>query len=454
VRSSHSIPGWRIWRSACPGSEPADSERGEWYVGALPRRGSVVAASILPEFQPIVPKRESKPALRRSARGAGGEGAPEPPSRGARARILRRIGALLLGLCAALAIAEVALRVTHWQPASMLSKRSLLDRNPARRAWYDCYPSNPNGEFRALPDVSKGSWLLVNNLLPPEELALDLLRETPWCVEYVLSSRGLRGVEIPPEPRAGVVRIALVGDSFVFGEGVPLEKSLPAYLQARLGPTAEVVNLGWPGDDTRRELERLEAALDPLNIHRAVVVFIANDIEMTPELQREQEYMHDLIQVRDRYVTNHQARLPYFGWAHLFRLIGGAWDMRHVKAQTIQWYRDLYDPARNPASLQRFRSYLERLAHLPHCRVAFVLYPLLENLEGDYPLAVVHERVAAMARAAGLPVLDLAPAFAGQTTKELWVHPCDHHPNSRAQAIAGRAIGEWLEHGVPGFLAH
>ena len=58
-----------------------------------------------------------------------------------------------------------------------------------------------------------------------------------------------------------------------------------------------------------------------------------------------------------------------------------------------------------------------------------------------------------MARAAGLPVLDLAPAFVGQSAAKLWVHPCDHHPDSRAQAIAGNAIGEWLERDLRGFPA-
>jgi len=50
-----------------------------------------------------------------------------------------------------------------------------------------------------------------------------------------------------------------------------------------------------------------------------------------------------------------------------------------------------------------------------------------------------------MAREVGLPVLDLAEAFAGQTTAEMWVHSCDHHPNGRAHAIASAAISNWLQ---------
>jgi lysophospholipase L1-like esterase len=372
--------------------------------------------------------------------------------------ILRRAGAVLLGLVAALALAEIGLRATGWIPSAMRSKRTLfdkstgIDRTPSRRVWYDCYPSNPNGEFRALPDVARGSWLLVDNLLPPGELPLDRLSETPWCVEYALSPRGLRDVDHSLDPAAGVVRIAVVGDSFVFGEGVPAEKSLPAALQSRLGRSREILNLGWPGDDTKGELERLQAAAAAFHLRRAVVVFIANDVEMAPELVKEQEYINDLIQVRDQYLSRHESAQPSIGWSRLLALVHGTLDMRRVTERTIGWYRDLYDPRRNAVGLQRLRANLERLAKVPDCRVALVLYPLLEGFEGPYPLHGVHESVATAAKAAGLPVLDLAPAFAGQSTKELWVHPCDHHPNGRAQAIAAKTIAEWLERDVSGFL--
>jgi hypothetical protein len=365
---------------------------------------------------------------------------------------MRRVGAVLLGLGAAFVLAEIGLRVSDWQPPSSRSKLSLIDRNPTRRVWFDCYATNPAGEFRALPDVSKGTWTLVNNMLPPEELQLASLERTPWCVEYKLSSQGLRDVERAPRAAAGVVRIALVGDSFVFGEGVPVERALPAQLQMRLGASREVLNLGWSGDDTQREIARLEGAIDAFHLERAIIVFIANDIEMTPELQREQDYIHDLVQIRDRSAEAHRARLPWLGWSHVLRLLAASWDMRHVKERTIRWYRDLYDPARNAAGLERFAAALRKLAHLKGCRAALVLYPLLEGLESGYPLHEVHEHVAAMARDAGLSVLDLAPAFAGEDASHLWVHPSDHHPDGRAHSIAARAIGDWLERDLPDFL--
>src|SRR5204862_1971065 len=127
--------------------------------------------------------------------------------------------------------------------------------------------------------------------------------------------------------------------------------------------------------------------------------------------------------------------------------------LRDIKRQTVRWYLDSYEPAHNAANLERLARDLRALASVDGRQVAFVIYPLLEDLEADYPLAPIHARVGDLARAAGLPVLDLHAAFKGRRTASLWVHPIDHHPNGEAHAIAARAIVEWLRRDVPSFLA-
>lgn len=80
------------------------------------------------------------------------------------------------------------------------------------------------------------------------------------------------------------------------------------------------------------------------------------------------------------------------------------------------------------------------------------MYPLMCGLENGYPLQPVHETVGRMARAAGLPVLDLAPIFRGKRTSEMQVHPTDHHPNGKAHHLAAKTIVAWLRSDVRGFL--
>lgn len=84
-------------------------------------------------------------------------------------------------------------------------------------------------------------------------------------VEYRLNSFGLRGPPFPIEKPSGAIRIAVVGDSFVFGSGVEEPDTLPAKLTSRLRdrfPAAmvEVLNLGVPGNNLSSHLAWLDIA--------------------------------------------------------------------------------------------------------------------------------------------------------------------------------------------------
>jgi hypothetical protein len=76
--------------------------------------------------------------------------------------------------------------------------------------------------------------------------------------EVVLNRDGLRGRELPsgPAPK-GVVRVALLGDSFLFGETVEEEELVTSWLEAELtagGPRAEVYNLSAADWGTEQQL--------------------------------------------------------------------------------------------------------------------------------------------------------------------------------------------------------
>jgi hypothetical protein len=69
-------------------------------------------------------------------------------------------------------------------------------------------------------------------------------------VHLCTNAEGLRGPERFVAPRVGSPRVAIVGDSFVFGSGVAEGGSIDAALTRTLGrsfPTVQVVNVGFPG---------------------------------------------------------------------------------------------------------------------------------------------------------------------------------------------------------------
>ena len=170
------------------------------------------------------------------------------------------------------------------------------------------------------------------------------------------------------------------------------------------------------------------------------------------ELQERQDYINDLINIRDAHLDRYEAEQWYTGHLRVFELIGSRMSRSRIHSETIQWYLDCYDPSQNGNNLRNQAEAFSTIGTLANCRTAVVLYPLMEGFETGYPLAAIHQKARTMAQNAGLPVLDLAPVFANRKTSDLWVHPTDHHPNGAAHALAAAAILEWLRKDLPGFL--
>jgi len=69
------------------------------------------------------------------------------------------------------------------------------------------------------------------------------------CLDVVINDLGFRGAR-PPMPAPGTRRVAMVGDSYIFGAGVDEGETLPAALErllADVSPPVQVLNGGIPG---------------------------------------------------------------------------------------------------------------------------------------------------------------------------------------------------------------
>jgi hypothetical protein len=102
-------------------------------------------------------------------------------------------------------------------------------------------------------------------------------------VTYHLSSLGFRGPEWGPgEP--GVTRVALIGDSYVFGSGVEAGDTLDRALAAALpeiapGRRFEVLNLGMPGNNIAAHARLYAIAAEHLDVGAVVIgLTLPNDL--------------------------------------------------------------------------------------------------------------------------------------------------------------------------------
>src|SRR5262245_9125106 len=139
-------------------------------------------------------------------------------------------------------------------------------------------------------------WWLPQEHLPPDLFVTDATLgyrvarnyhgvhvTRQFSVPLVTNSLGLRDREYGAR-LAGGLRIYMLGDSFVFGNRVPLEdtvtKVLERSLQVRLQPRpVEVINGGMPGYSTIQELKFFEETVDKLRPDLVILgMCVGNDI--------------------------------------------------------------------------------------------------------------------------------------------------------------------------------
>ena len=152
-----------------------------------------------------------------------------PDSKGRWRRLLSRLALASASVTLALLGLEAATRLA-WAP----SESGRWDRGAPR-------PAN-------LPELT------------PDDIGRPQRRGIFKGGHYRSNRTGLRGPDYPLHPSPGVFRIAIVGDSVVFGSGVDDDDTYAAKLEARLNRDRagryEVLNAGHPGLTSGRALPR------------------------------------------------------------------------------------------------------------------------------------------------------------------------------------------------------
>lgn len=137
----------------------------------------------------------------------------------------------------------------------------------------------------------KGADLLVGVLIPQPPLpygvglifpphTVQAYETTDFSYTATTNGIGLRDREITPAKSPGVVRIAVIGDSFTYGWGVTHEQTWCVHLERLLrdaGVNAEVVNAGKPGAGPPYYAEVAHRAIPLLNPDLVIVAMLQDD---------------------------------------------------------------------------------------------------------------------------------------------------------------------------------
>jgi hypothetical protein len=345
-------------------------------------------------------------------------------------------GALLgCSTIASLACAEIAVRVMGREPERYAHPWHI--ETPDKRVGLDVYPDNPGGYFSI-------------DLRRPEERTLwrdrgltqvdDRWQRTPFAVGFRYTAELCRGDAIAPRT-AGRARVVVIGDSFTEGQGVREEDTFVSVLGRSLVP-AELLDCGRRGYDfpELRQLFDRNLVLEPDVV---VYAMILNDPQQSPAFHEHYPYLNDWILERRRMVMQDEPRPQRTFWeSRLMALIGERREAARVAHESTRWYQGIVGEP-NREGWQATLTHLSEMDQAMRARggkLVVVLWPLLIDLDGDYPFEVAHRTIRDALEARHITFHDTLPAFRGHDAKSLWVHPTDRHANARAHAMFAHEI--------------
>lgn len=266
-----------------------------------------------------------------------------------------------------------------------------------------------------------------------------------------LNTLGYREREFPRDKPAGMFRIAFIGDSFAFGQGIPEEARMSNLLQdalIRRRPKSEVLNFGNAGNSTADEVRVLQTVLDGLDPDFVVLQWFVNDVEVQPRPGTPRSAN-----------AGNKLKVTLRNHSVLYFLAAETWH-RFLDSTSASYSNDMFRRFGRPeseASRQADAALLEfmRTAKAHSVPLAVVLVPHLAPTTGsDYAFAYLHQRVLAACRREHVPCVDLLDTFSPYLAKpggakQLWVNQFDSHMGPKANQLAAaelfRALGPlWM----------
>jgi lysophospholipase L1-like esterase len=323
--------------------------------------------------------------------------------------------------------------------AGELAVRWQVPRDPP-----DMFAPDPVLGFRLAPNY-RGAYVTQSATIP-----------------IAANSWGMRDHEYGPRPEGGL-RIYVLGDSMVFGYRVSLEESftklLEQMLQRRIeGRRVEVVNGGVPRYGTVQELELFERIVGLVEPNLVLLeVYGPNDVVDNMDFAREAHDGHSGAWRMSSLGNWIRVRSQLYAWVRHRRSVS---NERRQNRLSVALGTHAVNPAVHvEKGLILTENAVERFARAAQRRrIPCAIFIVPDRQQGDarlwaamlarhglaaaaYDRRQPSERLAQFARRAGIPALDLLPAFQAHQAEPLYggVHWTPH-----GHAVAAEATAQFL----------
>ncbi len=268
-------------------------------------------------------------------------------------------------------------------------------------------------------------------------------------VEVRFNKMGFRDTEFTEKKKAGVFRIVCLGDSMTAAVKLHEKDTWPKVLQRELerdGIKTEVLNMSVPGYNTAQEWLVYENKAKQLAPDLVIVQFLLNDLTYAYPVYTGVSPIGKLkVWLGDNLRTY---RFVVFLKSIILKRAASSEPTDNAPEKTpdnmkfmTPIYSDESDFFRNWKKAAAKFGAEEREGR----KFLFVIFPWttytgMEKGEA-YPFFSLHEKIASVLRAEGIPSLDVTrPLVSEDNLKKYWVSPDDFHLNARAHDIIAKEI--------------
>ena len=298
-----------------------------------------------------------------------------------------------------------------------------------------------------------------------EQLPLALVRAhrtrgwvmVPNAVHYTyrhrvsVNSLGLRGPELAPEKAPGEVRILVVGDSMVYGQGVAEEDTVPVQLERALGqPNVRTINGGLRAYSTAQELALLKELGPEIQPDLVVLCWFWNDIDADPVEIQYGDLAGKGDVPFDTRARLEGATLVQWRWRQVVRtsaLVMLLHDL--IAAGEDEWpAREVLDTGL--AQLDGHLAEFKRWCGERDVPLVFVVIPNPNCLSEGHPSEALEGEVAALARWHGIPVVETLPPLRALADREgSIIIPFEGHYDAPANRVIAGEIAREVRRQLP-----
>ncbi len=281
----------------------------------------------------------------------------------------------------------------------------------------NCYPSDATG-------------------LLPIKIANPMDGKYLYCVTYNEKKR--REGRNPDRKR----QVALVGDSFVFGEGVKETDTLGFLLNEKY-TKINFQNWGIRAIDIGDVVKQCKKIVETESgVDDVIYFYNLNDVQ---PLSIKGLKTINIIDFQNIILLKNEQKdntlLKLLSKSEMFSTARKIWLIKRISSQTIQNYKDMYLNEKGYSSEFLLTiHYIQSIKYMLEAKgISFhmIIYPLLyKDMLGRYPFESIHQAIIKTCDERGITCLDgYVPFKSYYSMKRFAVHPIDYHPNGLSNLL-------------------